>query len=388
MKVLVLGTGLQGQAVLYDLMQNPDIQHIVAADKNIRDLEWFVNWLGNKRVTMVAIDATNLRDLAGLMEGVDVAIVLLPPELSPITAETAVSVGCHWLDASYARAEYQILGLQAAQKGIALLPEFGLDPGLDLVMAGLITRELDEVHELYSYGAGIPEWSAADNALKYKVSWTLEGVLHSYNRPARLIQNGQIVNIPPGQIFAPENIHQVEIDGVGTLEAFPNGDAARYVAQLGLHGVKKAGRFTMRWPGHAAFWHVMVNMGFLRDMPVHVGGTAVSPRQFLQCLLKDQLQYRPNQRDLAIVRVEGRGHKNGRMTHIIYELIDRRDLDTGLMAMQRTVGFTLSIGAQMIMRGDIKKRGLLSPLTDIPADILFTELQKRGIQIRHQVLHE
>jgi saccharopine dehydrogenase-like NADP-dependent oxidoreductase len=52
--------------------------------------------------------------------------------------------------------------------------------------------------------------------------------------------------------------------------------------------------------------------------------------------------------------------------------------------MQRTVGFTASIGAQMILRGDIKKRGLLSPITDVPADIFIKELRQRGIIVQKQ----
>jgi len=61
-----------------------------------------------------------------------------------------------------------------------------------------------------------------------------------------------------------------------------------------------------------------------------------------------------------------------------------RDLESGLLAMNRTVGYTASIGAQMILRGDIRKRGLLSPLTDIPTNTFFTELRQRGIRVQRE----
>jgi lysine 6-dehydrogenase len=67
-------------------------------------------------------------------------------------------------------------------------------------------------------------------------------------------------------------------------------------------------------------------------------------------------------------------------------LIDRRDLATGLTAMNRTVGFTASIGAQLIGRGVVDKRGLLSPVTDIPYDIVVNELANRGIHITSEHL--
>lgn len=52
--------------------------------------------------------------------------------------------------------------------------------------------------------------------------------------------------------------------------------------------------------------------------------------------------------------------------------------------MNRTVGYTASIGAQMILRGDIRKRGLLSPLSDVPTDMFFTELRQRGITVQRE----
>jgi len=49
--------------------------------------------------------------------------------------------------------------------------------------------------------------------------------------------------------------------------------------------------------------------------------------------------------------------------------------------MTRTVAFSASIGAQMILRGDIKKKGILSPVVDVPFWIFRMELEKRGIQV-------
>ena len=82
-----------------------------------------------------------------------------------------------------------------------------------------------------------------------------------------------------------------------------------------------------------------------------------------------------------MLRVDVRGLKNGERRQVVYELTDVRDLETGLMAMNRTVGYTASIGVQMVLRGDITKRGLLSPLTDVPFDRLLAELSGRGISI-------
>ncbi len=247
--------------------------------------------------------------------------------------------------------------------------------------------ELDEVHGLYSYGSGVPEPACADrNPLKYKITWTLQGVLNSYKRPARFLRDGQEVSLPPEVIFHPDHIHLVEVPGVGTLEAYPNGDAIHFVEVFGLgRGLRHMGRYAMRWPGHAQFWYVMSQLGFLEETPVIVGGQPVVPQRFLEAHLTPRLQYAPGERDLVILRVHAWGLKDGRQRNVIYELIDYRDLATGFFAMNRTVGFTASIAAQMVLSGLVREPGVLSPARHVPGDHLLAELGRRGITVRHRV---
>ena len=300
-------------------------------------------------------------------------------------ARLAVAKGIHFIETSYALPEYAELGQEAAAKGITLLPEFGLDPGIDLVLVGRAIKELDEVQELHAYGSGVPEPQAADNPLKYKISWTFAGVLSAYQRPARMLKDGQVVDLTPSDMFNERYLHQVDVEDVGLMEAYFNGDAVKYLDVFGItETTQTTGRYSLRWPGHSAYWQKMVDLGFLKEEPIRVGnaGEEVSPRQFVHDLLAPQLQYGQRERDIAAIRIDVRGIKDGQRVRIIYQMVDRRDLETGLLAMQRTVGYTASIGAQMILRGDIQKRGLLAPGKDVPSDVLIAELEKRGINIQ------
>jgi saccharopine dehydrogenase-like NADP-dependent oxidoreductase len=263
----------------------------------------------------------------------------------------------------------------------------GMDPGIDLILGRLAVDELDVVHGMRSYGAGLPEPAcAADNPIHYKITWTFEGVLKAYMRPARFLRDGKEVAIPGGQIFRKENGHTLEVPGVGAMDAYYNGDAIRYIDVFGLGSeLREMGRFAMRWPGHNQFWDVMAELGFLDETRTRIGNTEISPRQFVLEHLTPRLQFQDSERDMVIIRVEAWGLKNSRPLRVAYELIDYRDLTTGLFAMNRTVGFTSSIAAQLVLAGKIRKTGVLTPARDVPALEVVRELEKRGMKVQRRV---
>jgi saccharopine dehydrogenase-like NADP-dependent oxidoreductase len=311
----------------------------------------------------------------------------MPVVFHNTVAAAAVEHGVHLVNASYATPEMEKLSEKAQGRGVTILPEFGLDPGIDLVLLGEAVRSLDEVEGIITYGAGFPEREAADNPLKYKVAWTFDGVLKSYYRAGRVIRDGKVVEIGASEIFNPQHILEIELEELGRLEAFPNGDALKYADPLDIEtsGLRNMGRYTLRWPGHCAWWKTLVDLHFLDDEPVTVDGVAVDRKRFLAALLEPQLQYGAGERDVVIVRIEVTGSKNGERKRLIYQVIDRRDLETGFSAMSRTVGYTASIGAQLIGSGKLTKRGLLSPINDVAYDVLAQELMKRDIQITSQI---
>jgi saccharopine dehydrogenase-like NADP-dependent oxidoreductase len=385
MKILLLGVGLQGKAALHDLSNSTEVTHVIAADANFDALQNYVKKLDNAKITPIKLDVRDRDAVSMQMKKVEAVIVLLPQGFRMDILNLAIENGIHFVETSYALPEYAHAGQLAEAKGISILPECGLDPGIDLVLAGQAIRELDEVHELHAYGTGVPEPKAADNPINYKLSWTFAGVLSAYQRPAKMLKDGKIIDLTPSQMFSPENMHKVTLDTMGEMEAYYNGDAVKYLDILDIADTTiSTGRYSLRWLGHAAFWKKMVDLGFLNEEPILVSGQEISPRQFVHDLIEPQIHYSPDERDVAGIRIDVRGLKDGKCKQIIYQMIDRRDLDTGLLAMQRTVGYTASIGTQMLLRGDIEKRGLLTPTSDIPFDKFIAELEKRNIIITRE----
>jgi lysine 6-dehydrogenase len=251
------------------------------------------------------------------------------------------------------------------------------------VLLGEAVRSFDTVDGIITYGAGFPERDALDNPLNYKVTWTFEGLLRSYYRAGRIIRDGEIVEFGETEMFSPELTYQIELQGLGKLEAFPNGDALKYANLMGIEisCLKNLGRYVLRWPGHCAFWKALVDLHFLDEAPLVVDGVVVDRRHYLAALIEPQLQYKDDERDVVVVRIEVEGDKDGQRKRTIHQVIDFRDLATGFTAMSRTVGYTASIGAQMLGTGEIAKRGLLSPVTDVPYEAFVRHLAKRDIHV-------
>jgi len=387
---------------LHDLATGDDALHIVAADAD-RSVEATAGGYPGSRVTARLLDAGDERAVAALIREADVVVEALPGPFALPMARLAANCGVSLVSSMYLRdpqeldprkiaATEQVIGeldRTAKERGICILPEFGLDPGLDLVLGAQALAELDEVEEFRAYGAGLPGPQARDNPLAYKFSWSPIGVMRSYRRPARVITRGAPVTIDATSLFEPGRHHIVDLPAIGApLECYPNGDAVHYAELFGVRGtVREMARYTGRLPGHSAFWYVMVKSGFLDRAPVAVNGTSVTPIEFTSALLASQAQFRYGAADddLSWIRADVRGRRGGASVRVVHDLVDRRDFTTGFTSMQRTVGFTLARGARLLLDGALGRSGLLSPI-EVPYQLVFPALERHGIRVTRQEL--
>ena len=389
MNAIIMGMGQQGKAVIHDLESCDLIKKIVAMDifssqESKLKADKYITARGYLKTSTLNFTVNDEKELAQCFAKLqaNIVICMLPIELAVTVARAALLVTSPFVSSNYT---YDLAGLHdgAVRSGTTILPEMGLDPGIDLILGRLAIDELDVVHGMYSYGGGIPAPECADTSpIRYKISWTFDRVLDVYVRQAELMKNGRCCTIPGKEIFCPENFHEIEFATVGRVEAYPNGDALRYIDifELGPE-LQEMGRFALRWPGHAQFWRTMVQLGLLDEKPIEVEGQYISPRAFLARCLPPNLQFAEEERDVALLRVVAWGLKDGQKYKVIYDLIDYRDIATGLFAMNRTVGFTTSIAAQMILAGKIRKPGVLSPVRHVPCQDFLEEITRRGITI-------
>ncbi|MCB2147525.1 MAG: saccharopine dehydrogenase NADP-binding domain-containing protein [Deltaproteobacteria bacterium] len=385
MRVLVLGgCGIQGKTAVYDLARTTAVERVICADVNLEKIKEISGFIDMSKVSTESLDAGDSESLDRLFRQVDVVIDLLPRQFLESVCQAAIRTGVSVVNTNYA---YSIAHLneEARAAGVAIMPECGLDPGIDLVLYGEAYRRFDELNVINSYCGGFPERAACDNPLNYKVSWVFEGVLASTKRDSRVVREGAVIDIPGARQHDPEYLHTVDFPALGTLEAIPNGNAVFFTDALGVtETIRETGRYSLRWPGWSAFWRPLKQLGFLSEDPVAGLPCPVSPYQMMDKLLGPQLQYQRNEKDLVAMLNVFEGKKDGRRVRLASRLLIERNLETGLMAMAQGVGYPASIAAQMIARGEITGKGVLSPMKHIPYPAFIDALRSRGIIVEEE----
>lgn len=383
MRIAVLGgLGLQGRAAIADLVAS-GAEEVICVDTAPNGAARLDGLTDLARVRFVVPQGAIGPALAGVLANADAVIDLLPQPLMREAVQAAIATRTPLVTTNYGKAIAD-LAPAAEQAGVPIMAECGLDPGIDLVLYARAARQFDTIAAIDSYCGGIPEPKAMAKPLCYKVSWNFDMVLVSQNRDSVMIEDGERVAVPAGRQHDNSFIHEIEVAGLGALEAFPNGDALHYVEMLdAAKGLRRSGRYTLRWPGWSAFWAPLKELGFLSEDKVP--GTGSSPREFLGRLLGPQLQYGPDEKDLCVMRNVFSGLEGGRRKTVTSDLIIERDLASGLFGMSLGVGYPASIVAQMLARREITKPGLLNPLLDVPDGRFFDELARRGITVTETV---
>ncbi len=381
MKVVVLGgCGIQGRTAVYDLSMQENVEEVICADLNFDALDKIKSFANMQKITPMKINADNVNELINLFNKVDVVVDLLPKSFLQNVYEASLATGTSIVNSNYAYGGEAELDSRAKEAGISIMPECGLDPGIDLIIYGYSVKKFDEVHVINSYCGGFPDKAACNNPINYKISWTWRGVLSSTMRDASIIKDGEIIEIPAMEQHNETNIHYIDFPGLGKLEAIPNGNAVFFTDLLNItETIRETGRYSLRWPGWSSFWDPLKKFGFLSDEPVPGLPCDVSPVELIDKLMGPQLQYADDESDLVVMLNLFEGIKDGIKKRIVNRLLISKDSGTGLMAMSQGVGYPASIVAQMIANGDITKKGLLSPVWDIPYELFMEQLKSRGI---------
>jgi lysine 6-dehydrogenase len=381
MRMLVLGAGLQGSAAAFDLLRQPDVEGVRLADVAVGKLRPFLQpYLadGKGRLEVIPLDVKDEAAVRRALDGVDAALSAVPYYLNGPLAALAAAAGVHWCDLGGKTEivlEQKKLAPLAQAKGITIVPDCGLAPGLVNVLAEAAIRKLDSVDSCRLFVGGLPQ--KPEPPLNYQLVYSLEGVLDYYTTDSWVLEGGR-----PAKRAALSELETVEFDApLGKLEAF---HTAGGLSTMSFKYEGKIGRMeykTLRYPGHAKIMESLRDLGFFATEEVDVKGTRVKPRDLVISVLRPKLD-KPRGRDLVVLRVVVEGKKAGKAARAGFEMVDAYDEENGVSAMMRTTGYSLSVTAQMQVRKEIAPAGVWTPDECVPADKYLAALARRGIQVR------
>lgn len=379
MKMLVLGAGLQGCATAYDLLQNPAVTQVTIADLHPENLAPFLApWRGTERLKAVKLDVKDRDAATKLMRGHASVMSAIPYYFNGPMAACAVEAGCHFSDLGGNTEivfEQKKLHTAAAAKGLSVIPDCGLAPGMVNILAAEGIRRLDKAEKVKIFVGGLPRHPQPP--LNYQIVYSLEGALDYYTTTSWVLRGGKRTPVE-----ALSELEPVEFPApVGTLEAFHTAGGISTMPFSYEGKVDVLEYKTLRYPGHVAIMKPIRELGLLDNEEIEVKGVKVRPRDVFIAAATPVLK-KPDAEDLVALRVEASGTKGGKPTTITWQLVDHKDTGRNISAMMRTTGYSLAITGLMQADGRVKEKGVLTPDEAMPFQPYVDELAKRGVMIR------
>ena len=326
------------------------------------------------------------------------------------------------------------LDAEAKKKGLLLLNECGLDPGLDHASAMKVIHHIQaqggEITSFKSYCGGLVAPASNDNPWGYKFSWNPRNVILAGQGTAQWLEEGELKFIPYNRLFT--QINTIEVEGYGKFDAYANRDSISYIESYGLKNIKTMLRGTLRQQNYCKAWNVFVKLGLTDDsakitntggltytdllqsfLPTATGNVAAdlknlmgkewdadienmleslelfsnkkikvnegSPAQLLQALLEEKWLLKAGDRDMIVMQHQFEYRlSNGSKKYLESSLV-LEGKNEHMTAMAMTVGLPLAITVRNFLKGGLMLSGVQIPTIPSIYNPLLDELAERGI---------
>ena len=403
MKVLVIGSGEVGAASVWDLVRDSEVEVVGIVDRRKNNLERVQKRIKSDKLQLHVLDVSNTENLRMLMKNYDVGIISLPDrKTNYATLEAAIEARFNVVDIleEYHRKpdSYETEGLnipsqmtlkeygewlhrRAIENGVILVDGLGFAPGLSNITIGEAISKMDIAESAIARVGGIPTKEASVKyPLKYMITWAFEHVLREYMIRVEVIKNGKVVEVP--SLSDCEKFKFTELGKNEELECAVTPGMPSYIytrPQLNEFAEK-----TVRWPGHFEGIDTLKEFGMLDLTPVEFRGMMIAPRDFILSVIGPKLKAAEGDTDICVMQNTITGIKNGHEIRIDYYMWEEADKENGISAMGRVTGFPAAIGAKLVGRGEINKKGIVAPEDAIEGKVyrnFMEELAEKNITV-------
>jgi lysine 6-dehydrogenase len=380
MNIVILGSGMMGKAIAFDLCKFSYFNEITIIDKNIQALSSAKKFLNREKINFLEMNVEKTDEIRNLFQNYDMAISAVSYRFNYELAKIAIETGTHFLDLGGNNAiveKEKKLFENAKKQNIIIIPDCGLAPGLTSTITREIIERLDSVEYIRIRVGGLPV--NPKPPLNYQIVFSPNGLINEYIEDAIVLDHGQII----------KKRSMTEIEKIifpkpfGEMEAFLTSGGSSTLPYTYKNKIENLDYKTIRYPGHCEKFKILLDLGLGGEKKIKIGEKEIIPRNILIYFLNKNLT--KNELDVVLLKVFSKGLKNGKKVGLDYTLIDYYDKKNNITAMMRTTGYPISIISQMIEQGTIKKRGVFCQEEIVPPDTFFKELEKRNIKIKREM---
>ena len=358
MKIVLLGAGHIGQTIARLLHGSGDYT-VTVVDRAPGALAL----LGAEGIRTAQIDSTDRRSLLHVMTGQDAVLNALPYHLAVQMAELAKEAGCHYFDLTEDVAATQAIQLLAQGASTAFMPQCGLAPGFIGIVAHDLAKRFEQVRDVQMRVGALPAFPT--NALKYNLTWSVDGLINEYCHPCEAIHDGE-----PLLVLPLEGLEHFSLDGV-EYEAFNTSGGLGTLCETWAGKVRHLDYKTVRYPGHRDLM-----MFLLQDLGLS------ADQENLKRILRQSMP--ATMQDVVLVFVTVSGMRNGVLVQEVFarKIFAERDHDRPLSAIQITTAAGICAALDLFREGRLPASGFIRQEQVVLADFLANRFGRAYQQSR------
>jgi lysine 6-dehydrogenase len=342
MQIAILGAGMVGRAMAIDLAKQYQVTSFDVSQQSLQLLHE-----KDSSIKTVQADLSNYAGYSLLLNSFDFVISAVPGFMGYRALEAIINANKNVVDISFFPEDALQLDALAKEKNITAIVDCGVAPGMSNLILGYYNERM-KIDSFECMVGGLPKKRV--KPFEYKAPFSPIDVLEEYTRPARYVENGNIVTKP-----ALSDAELIDFKKVGTLESF-NTDGLRSILFTMPHILNMKEK-TLRYPGHIDLMKGLIKAGFLNTAPVDFKGQQISPLAFTSALLFDQWKLGSTEEEFTLMTIELKG--DGKT--IRYELYDEYDVATQTSSMSRTTGYTCTAAVNLLINNLFTAKGVFPP---------------------------
>ena len=342
MKVAVLGAGMVGSAMAIDLANEYEVTSIDISDSSLQLVKE-----GNSKIHLLKHDLKDYSGYAALLKPYDLIITAVPGFMGYQTLESVIKSKKDVVDISFFPEDALELDKLAKENNVTAIVDCGVAPGISNLVLGYYNERM-KIDSFECMVGGLPK--RRKKPFEYKAPFSPVDVIEEYTRPARYVENGQIVTRE-----ALSDAELIDFDQPGTLESF-NTDGLRSLLFTMGH-IPNMKEKTLRYPGHIQLIQALQQAGFFNTGKIEINGTQVSPLEFSSRILIKDWKLQKGEEEFTIMRIKVSGE--GKV--ITYDLYDEYNKETKTSSMARTTGYTCTAALNLVAIGMFAEKGVFPP---------------------------